>query len=153
MHADPEDTTPRPDSWHFPPITFFLPDWVIASLPDPSQRFTTDEEKMSFVIGLSRQNVVHATGGPFGAAVFDAATDKLVAPGVNLVQALLWSGAHAEMVALSLAQKRLGQLDLGADPQQIYELFTSTEPCTMCMGCITWSGIRRLVCGASDLDA
>ena len=141
------------ESWVFPSIAFALPAWVSQSLPEPSHRFATDEEKMGLAIDLSRLNLEHASGGPFGAAVFEAKTGRLVAPGVNLVQHLGWAGAHAEMVAIAIAEKSLGQLDLGSDPEVVYELFSSTEPCSMCMGCITWSGIRRVVYGASDQDA
>jgi tRNA(Arg) A34 adenosine deaminase TadA len=144
---------PLAEPWTFPPISFFLPEWVEQSLPDPSHQFSDDEEKMMLAIALSRMNIDHGSGGPFGAAVFVATTGTLVAPGVNLVQRLGWSGAHAEMVAIAIAQLSLGQLDLGSDQHTVYELFTSTEPCSMCMGCITWSGIGRLVCGASDMDA
>lgn len=143
----------RMDSWLLPAIAFALPEWVVSALPKPSHRFTSDEEKMGLAIALSRWNVDHATGGPFGAAIFEATTGQLVAPGVNLVQQLGWAGAHAEMVAIAIAQKRVGTFDLGDQPGLVYELFSSTEPCSMCMGCVTWSGIRRLVCGASDQDA
>lgn len=104
-------------------------------------------------IQLARFNIEHHSGGPFGAAVFDATTNRLVAPGVNLVQALALSSAHAELIAMALAQKLLGVFDLGATPHARYELFSSTEPCSMCMGAILWSGITRLVCGATDQDA
>ncbi len=141
------------EAWLFPSIAFSLPEWVSRSLPEPSHRFRTDEEKMMLVIALSRLNVEQGSGGPFGAAIFEAKTGYLVAPGVNLVQQLGWAGAHAEMVAIAIAEKTLGQLDLGANREISYELFSSTEPCCMCMGCVTWSGIRRLVCGANDQDA
>jgi tRNA(Arg) A34 adenosine deaminase TadA len=141
------------EPWVFPEIRLSLPEWVGAALPPPGHRYATDGEKMGLAIALSRLNIEHGTGGPFGAAVFEATSNTLLAPGVNLVQQLGWSGAHAEMVALAMAHKRLGQLDLGADRQVVYELFSSTEPCAMCMGGILWSGIGRLVCGATDRDA
>ena len=83
---------------------------------------------MEYVIKLSRLNCSLGTGGPFGAAVFDSQTGQLVAPGVNLVQQLGLSAAHAEMVAISIAQRQLGLLDLGTNPRLCYELFASTEP-------------------------
>ena len=57
------------------------------------------------------------------------------------------------MTALALAQRRLGTYDLGADGLPHYELVSSTEPCTMCLGAITWSGVCRVVAGARDADA
>ena len=107
---------------------------------------------MNFVIDLSRQNIERATGGPFGAAVFDA-DGRLVAPGVNMVIPQNCSILHAEMVAMALAQKVLGRFDLSDGGCQTFSLFTSTEPCAMCFGAIPWSGVRRLVCGAARKDA
>ncbi|MEY4352928.1 MAG: hypothetical protein RLZZ609_1169 [Cyanobacteriota bacterium] len=91
-------------SWHLPSIAFSLPDWVCRSLPEPGHCFVSDEEKMGLAIELSRLNVLHATGGPFGAVIFEATSGRLVAPGVNLVQHLGWAGAHAEMVAIAIAR-------------------------------------------------
>ena len=63
---------------------------------------------MAFVIALSRRNVLEQTGGPFGAAVFERASGRLVAPGVNIVLAGNTSLAHAEATAFMLAQQGLG---------------------------------------------
>jgi tRNA(Arg) A34 adenosine deaminase TadA len=139
--------------WSFPELTISLPDWITTALPEQGKPFVSDESKMMVAITLSRLNCEFGTGGPFGAAIFNRETGTLVAPGVNLVQSLGLSGAHAEMVAIALAQKKIGSYDLGSKLKTEYELFSSTEPCAMCMGCITWSGITRLVCGASDADA
>jgi tRNA(Arg) A34 adenosine deaminase TadA len=141
------------ESWCFPAVQFRLPDWICGVLPDPEHVFCSDEEKMMLAIRLARLNIEHQSGGPFGAAVFDATSNRLVAPGVNLVEALALSSAHAEMIAMALAQQLLGVFDLAATTPARYELFSSVEPCSMCMGAILWSGIRRLVCGASDQDA
>jgi len=108
---------------------------------------------MGFVIELSRHNVLHGTGGPFAACVFDMNDGSLFAPGVNLVLAGQCSVLHAEIVALMDAQNKAGTYDLSAAGATSYELITSTEPCAMCMGAVTWSGIRRLVCGARGVDA
>ena len=139
--------------WMFPSIQFSLPQWVGKVLPPPTHRYKTDQEKMMLAIELSRLNTENRTGGPFGAAIFDIQSQRLVAPGVNLVQTLCWSGAHAEMVAIAITQKLLDKLDLGSRIEDQYELFSSTEPCAMCLGGITWSGVRRLVYGARDEDA
>jgi tRNA(Arg) A34 adenosine deaminase TadA len=108
---------------------------------------------MRFVLGLAEQNVVRGTGGPFAAAVFAGARFELVAVGVNIVLAAHSSVAHAEMVALTMAQQRLGSHDLGLTGRGDCELVTSVEPCAMCLGAVPWSGVRRLVCGARDADA
>ena len=107
---------------------------------------------MAFVIGLSERTVRHRTGGPFGAAVFDRRNGDLLSVGVNLVVSASCSSAHAEVVALSLAQRELGRFDLAAGAVRC-ELVTSTEPCAMCLGACCWSGIGRVVCGARGEDA
>jgi len=104
------------------------------------------------VIELAERNVREKTGGPFAAGVFDE-RGRLVACGVNLVESAKCSILHAEMVALAMAQKALGRFDLGDGGRADYELVTTTEPCAMCYGALSWSGVSRLVCGARDEDA
>jgi tRNA(Arg) A34 adenosine deaminase TadA len=137
----------------FPHIDLKLPDWAEAILSGPDHVFDDVKERMRLVIKLAEQNIEHRTGGPFAAAVFDKNTSKLIAPGVNLVIGSDCSAAHAEIVALSIAQKILNTYDLGAEGLPACELVTSTEPCAMCLGAIPWSGIRSLVCGSRDEDA
>jgi len=137
----------------FPALHLELPRWIETHLPDPDYVFETIEERMQLAIDLSRLNVEHDTGGPFAAIVFDGQTNKLLAPGVNLVVSSRWSGGHGEMIAYAIAQQVAGTHDLGGPGMPEYELVTSTEPCAMCFGATPWSGIRRLVCGARDQDA
>ncbi len=85
--------------------------------------------------------------------MFDLSTDRLVAPGVNLVTATNLSAAQAEIVAIMIAQRVLGDFDLGGRGHPPYELVASTEPCAQCFGAVPWSGVRRLACGARDKDA
>ncbi len=108
---------------------------------------------MRLVVELSRLNVEHGTGGPFGAGIFDLESHRLIAPGVNLVTDTNLSIAHAEIVAIMVAQKAVGRFDLGGPDQPARELVASTEPCAQCFGATPWSGVRRLVCGARDEDA
>ena len=108
---------------------------------------------MRLVIELARQNVRRETGGPFGAAVFDLTTGVLLAPGVNLVVAAGCSIAHAEIVAIAVAEQLVGSYDLGRREMPGYELVSSVAPCAMCLGAIPWSGVRSLVCGAREEDA
>ena len=108
---------------------------------------------MKFVIQLALTNVTAKTGGPFGAAVFDTKTGRLIAVGVNVVEPTNCSLAHAEMVALANAHRVLKHFDLGADGMPTFELVTSCEPCAMCYGATVWSGVRKLVCGARGSDA
>jgi tRNA(Arg) A34 adenosine deaminase TadA len=137
----------------FPPVTLKLPDWIDTFLKDKPTRYTSDSRKMELVISLARKNIESATGGPFAAAVFNMDTGELIAPGVNVVVEQSCSSAHAEIMALSTAQKILGSFDLSSHGLPKCELFSSTAPCAMCLGAIPWSGVKRLVCGAADKDA
>ncbi len=133
-------------------VEFHLPDWLSeyatsgALIPDL-------EARMAFVIEASRRNVEQDTGGPFAAALFERDSGRLISLGVNLVIPQGLSMLHAEITALALAQRQLGTFDLGDPGLPAYELVSSTEPCTMCLGAIVWSGARRVVTGARDADA
>jgi tRNA(Arg) A34 adenosine deaminase TadA len=133
-------------------ITLALPAWLERSLPPPDLVYPAIEDRMRLVIGFAGQNIDAGTGGPFAAAVFDAGTGRLIAAGVNLVTSLNSSIAHAEILAILLAQQREGTYDLGRGGLPPLELVTSAEPCAMCLGAIPWSGVRSLVCGASGED-
>ena len=137
----------------FPDIHLRLPGWVTDFCERWGAPFTTVAERMQFVIALAEENVERGTGGPFAAAVFDYERHILVAPGVNLVTPSSCSAAHAEIVALMIAQQIMGTHDLGSKGLPALELASSTEPCAMCMGALPWSGVRRLVCAARGEDA
>ena len=133
-------------------FTITLPQWLTELLKCSPKIFPTQEDRMRFIATLARENVLQQTGGPFGAGVFDS-SGRLVAAGVNLVVSSNCSIFHAEIVAIALAQKKLGRYDISDGGHFVYELVASTEPCAMCFGAIPWSGITRLVCGARDEDA
>ncbi len=137
----------------FPDISVRLPGWVSELLAGREEIYPTIEDRMRLAIELSRLNLRHGTGGPFGAAVFESASGRLLAPGVNLVTSLNCSVLHAEVVAIMVAQRSVGDFDLGGGERPPYELVASTEPCAMCLGAIPWSGVRRLICGARAEDA
>lgn len=136
----------------FPAMTFQLPDWI-DRLTDPERRYPGVDEQMDLVIDLSRRNVELGTGGPFGAAVFEQESGRLVAPGVNLVVPSSSAIAHAEIVAVALAGVATGGFDLGHPDLPRMVLVASTEPCAMCFGAVPWSGVSGLICGARDEDA
>jgi tRNA(Arg) A34 adenosine deaminase TadA len=125
-----------------------LPSWVIEYGKQLAQRSAmSDEEKMQIAIDLSTME----TGGPFGAVIFNSIDNAVVSLGVNLVTRNNCALLHAEMVAIILAQRQLNTYDLST--QGRFSLFTSTEPCAMCLGAIPWTGISRVVCGATESDA
>jgi tRNA(Arg) A34 adenosine deaminase TadA len=128
-----------------------LPEWVLPWLSKRQDDLASEPARMGLVIALARENVRTGSGGPFAAAVFNSADNSLVAVGVNLVTDSGLSMAHAEMLALSLAQRALGDWDLANRGE--LSLVTSCEPCAMCFGAVPWSGVRSLVCGARKEDA
>ena len=133
-------------------VKITLPDWVDDTV-DWDRRYQDDEARVALAIALARANVLHATGGPFGAAVFEQESGRLVGVGVNRVTPLNNSVLHGEIVAFMMAQQRIGSYTLGAPGMPRHELATSCDPCAMCLGAALWSGVKRVVCGASREDA
>lgn len=133
-------------------VNFNIPKWI----DEYSNSYTPTKslsERMRFVIEASRRNVKENTGGPFAAAIFESKTGSLVSLGVNLVTTQGMSILHAEIVAISVAQRKLGTYDLGGAEMPTHELVTSTEPCAMCFGAVPWSGVRHIATAAFDEDA
>lgn len=132
-------------------ICIGLPPWVAEEV-DPGRSYRSDSEKMELAVRLAAANVRHGLGGPFGAAVFEEGTGRLVSVGVNRVLEHRCSTVHAEVVALMLAHAAVGQHRLDADPACRYVLATSAQPCAMCYGAVGWAGISRLIIGARRED-
>src|SRR3954464_464757 len=128
------------------------PAWVNETV-DWERSYASDDEKMRLAIAVSRENVEHETGGPFGAAIFECASGKLIAVGMNSVVRLNNCTLHGEMVAFMMAQQRVQSFTLNTPRLPVHELFTSCEPCAMCLGATLWSGVRRVVYGAAREDA
>ena len=120
---------------------------------DWERPYRSDEERMRLAVAVSRENVDRGSGGPFGAAVFERDTGRLVAVGMNSVVRLSNCTLHGEMVAFMMAQRRLDSFTLNAPHLPAHELHTSCEPCAMCLGATLWSGVRRVVYGAAREDA
>lgn len=134
-------------------VRFSLPAWV-DEVVGPARAYRGTEEKMALAIRLSAENVEReAGGGPFGAAVFRSDTGELVSVGMNSVLRLGNSVLHAEVMALMLAHAAQGLHSFRAPGAPPVELVTSCEPCVMCFGITLWSGVSRLVCGATREDA
>ena len=111
----------------------------------------TVSQRMQLAVALSEENVRQNTGGPFAAIVVREGSNELVAVGVNLVMTAGLSVAHAEIVALSLAQTAVDDWNLSE--AGTLQLVTTCEPCAMCFGAVPWSGVKSLVCGAGKNDA
>jgi tRNA(Arg) A34 adenosine deaminase TadA len=128
-----------------------LPAWVELFLESWLIPLSTTSQRMQLAIALSEENVRQQTGGPFAAVVVNEETEELVSVGINLVTSAGLSIAHAEMVALSLAQTAVGEWNLSHSGR--LQLVTSFEPCAMCFGAVPWSGVKSLICGARKKDA
>ncbi len=129
-----------------------LPGWAAAREVD-DRRYATDDDRMRVAIEVASANVTAGSGGPFGAAIFEEASGRLVSLGANSVVRLRNSSLHAEMVAFMRAQARLGTYSLAAEGLPAHALYTSCDPCAMCLGAALWAGVRRIVCGATRQDA
>lgn len=130
-------------------FTLTMPDWAVTEMAQLPTHLPTLEEQMTAVIRFSRLNFEQGTGGPFAAGVFERDSGKLVVIGVNRVVPHHCSSAHAEVMALSLAQHKLGTFDLGGAELPDYQLVVNWRPCAMCYGATVWSGVRSLVIAGS----
>jgi len=130
---------------------FELPAWIELFLESWMLPLTTVSQRMQLAVALSEENIRQHSGGPFAAVVVNEDTGELVSVGVNLVTTAGLSMAHAEIVALSLAQTALGEWNLAHAGR--LQLVTTCEPCAMCFGAVPWSGVKSVVCGASKADA
>jgi tRNA(Arg) A34 adenosine deaminase TadA len=133
-------------------LSLNLPPWVGAFLSDYVFPMADKLDRMRFVLALTERNIREGTGGPFGAAVFERDSGNLVSVGVNVVMATECSAAHAEMMALMLAQKKLGVYDLGQNGLPPHQLVSSGKMCAMCLGSVCWSGVQEVVSSAEPED-
>lgn len=122
-----------------------LPGWIEHELAEVPGVIAGREERMSLVHRLADRNWREGNGGPFAALVAERDTGRIVSVGVNVVLASGVSSAHAEVVALGLAQTAVGGWDLGAAGLPAHELVVNWRPCIQCYGATMWSGVRSLV--------
>lgn len=130
-------------------IHLTLPPWIHDEI-DAQRPYPDNDSRIALAIDLSRRNVLHRSGGPFGAAVFDAG-GRLLGVGVNRVVPSQCSSAHAEVMALSTSQQRVQRYRLNEDGGRI-TLATSSQPCAMCYGAMIWGGIDEVLIGARSED-
>jgi tRNA(Arg) A34 adenosine deaminase TadA len=135
-----------------PVIEIGYPAWVDEVI-DFEIKYASDVNRMRLAIQVARENVERGTGGPFGAAIFETDSGRLVSVGMNSVVRLHNCTLHGEMVAFMMAQQKLQTYTLSAPGLPRHELYTSCEPCAMCLGTTLWSGVHRVVYGATREDA
>ncbi|HTJ66133.1 MAG TPA: nucleoside deaminase [Actinospica sp.] len=122
-----------------------LPAWIEDELAELPEAVVELEDRMRLLHRLADRNWREGNGGPFAALVAERETGRIVSIGVNVVLASGVSSAHAEVVALGLAQAGLGGWDLGGAGLPVHELVVNWRPCIQCYGAAMWSGVRRLV--------
>ncbi|MGW2233993.1 nucleoside deaminase [Streptomyces sp. NPDC001759] len=122
-----------------------LPAWIDEELADVPAVVPGREERMRLVHRLADRNWRAGDGGPFAALVAERDTGRIVSVGVNVVLASGVSSAHAEVLALGLAQRATGSWDLGGEALPAHELVVNWRPCVQCYGATLWSGVRGLV--------
>ena len=105
----------------------------------------TNNELMQRAIDLSKTSVANG-GGPFGAVI--ARNGEIIAEGSNCVTIDCDPTAHAEVTAIRKATKKLGTFDLSG-----CEIFTSCEPCPMCLGAIYWAHLDKIYYANDRKDA
>jgi tRNA(Arg) A34 adenosine deaminase TadA len=101
---------------------------------------------MARAIELSIENARSGRGGPFGAVVVKGS--KVIAEGVNQVTASHDPTAHAEVLAIRQACEKVGHFEL-----KDCELYTSCEPCPMCLGAIYWARLSQVYFASAAADA
>lgn len=131
---------PLPDT-----LTLAMPGWFVDHAAGLTERVEAVTERMAVVNGLARRNVEEGTGGPFAAGVFERDSGRVVSLGVNRVVGERCSVAHAETMALGLAQRALDTWDLGGPGLPAHQLVVNWRPCAMCFGSVVWSGVVDLV--------
>jgi guanine deaminase len=105
-----------------------------------------DNTFMARAIQLAVENVRSGRGGPFGCVVVK--DGNVVSEGANQVTATNDPTAHAEVLAIRLACQKLRCFELKG-----YELYTSCEPCPMCLSAIYWARIDKVYFGSLAADA
>ena len=106
----------------------------------------TDNDFLKNSIELSRQHMEAGHGGPFGAVIVHE--NRVIAEGWNQVTSINDPTAHAEVMAIRSAASRLSRFSLEG-----CTLYTSCEPCPMCLAAAYWARLDRLVYAASREDA
>lgn len=105
-----------------------------------------EEKFMKAAIALAEEGVAKGEGGPFGCVIVK--DDKIIGRGNNKVISAIDPTAHAEIVAIRDACKNLESFQL-----EDCEIYTSCEPCPMCLGAIYWARPKIIYYGNTKEDA
>lgn len=107
-----------------------------------------DIERMRALAAFTARSMLTPAPRPFGASIVHTKSGELLLRALNAVRQENDPSAHAEVRAIRLATKRLKQVSLAG-----YTLYTTCEPCPMCMSAALWASLDRVVYGATIEDA
>ena len=107
-----------------------------------------DLQHMAALAAFTARSLKTASPRPFGASIVHTGSGKVLLRALNAVRQEFDPSAHAEVRAIRLAAKRLKKISLAG-----YTLYTTCEPCPMCMSAALWAGLDRVVYGATIADA
>jgi tRNA(Arg) A34 adenosine deaminase TadA len=107
-----------------------------------------DVERMAAIAAFTAKSMLTERPRPFGASIIHTKSGEVLLRALNNVAREWDPSAHAEVRAIRLATKRLKNLSLAG-----YTLYTTCEPCPMCMSTALWAGLDRVVYGATIEDA
>ncbi|RZK42055.1 MAG: nucleoside deaminase [Pedobacter sp.] len=107
---------------------------------------TEHEKFMRIAIELSAQNVLQSLGGPFGAVIVK--DGEIIAKSANIVTSSNDPTAHAEIAAIRIACSKLNSFDLSG-----CVVYTSCEPCPMCLAALYWARVNAVYYGNTKADA
>jgi tRNA(adenine34) deaminase len=107
-----------------------------------------DVERMTALAAFTARSMLTENPRPFGASIVHTSSGRHLLRALNAVRQQFDPSAHAEVRAIRLATRRLKQLSLSG-----YTLYTTCEPCPMCMSAALWAGLDRVVYGATIEDA
>jgi tRNA(Arg) A34 adenosine deaminase TadA len=114
----------------------------------PPRNLIEDTERMKTLIAFTARSLRTDKPRPFGASIVQTKSGKTLLQALNNVAQEFDPSAHAEVRAIRLATKRLKDVSLAG-----YTLYSTCEPCPMCMSTALWAGVDRVVYGASIEDA
>jgi tRNA(Arg) A34 adenosine deaminase TadA len=107
-----------------------------------------DQERMADIVAFTARSMKTERPVPFGSLIVHTRSGKLLLRALNAVAREFDPSSHAEVRAIRRATKRLKNVSLSG-----YTLYTTCEPCPMCMSAVLWAGLDRVVYGATIEDA
>ncbi len=114
----------------------------------PADHATADLARMAAIASFTARSLRTPRPRPFGASIVHTKSGSLLLRALNAVAQEFDPSSHAEVRAIRKATKRLRKLSLNG-----YTLYTTCEPCPMCMSAALWAGLDRIVYGATIADA